>query len=72
MTRILHNRVAHSINKIGYDISTETLEIIFTRGAPRYYQPVPYSLYNRFAYAPFPERFFRQVIDGRVPELPPA
>ena len=64
-----HIRVSHNIYKIGYDISTETLAIIFSDRSIRYYRPVPYSLYSRFAYAQFPDRFYRKVIEGKIPAV---
>ncbi|NLD57434.1 MAG: KTSC domain-containing protein [Methanomicrobiales archaeon] len=67
-----HIRVSHNIYKIGYDISTETLVIIFSDRSTRYFRPVSYSLYSRFAHAQFPDRFYRKVIEGKTPEVLPA
>jgi hypothetical protein len=61
------NRVSHGIHMIGYDISTGTMKIIFSDDTIRYYGPVPYSLYTGFAHAPFPDRFYRHIIEGKIP-----
>ncbi|MDD1689939.1 MAG: KTSC domain-containing protein [Methanoregula sp.] len=64
---VWNNRVSHLIQKIGYDISTGTMVIIFTDKTARYYRPVSYSLYTGFAHATFPERFYHHVIEGKIP-----
>lgn len=64
---VWNNRVSHGIRTIGYDISTGTMEIIFSDDTVRYYGPVPYSLYTGFAHATFPDRFYRHTIEGKIP-----
>ena len=72
LNMVWHIRVSHNIYQIGYDISTETLVIIFTDRSKKYYRPVPYSLYTKFVHAPFPDRFYRHTIEEKIPVIIPA
>ena len=61
------NRVSHGIHMIGYDISTGTMKIVFSDDTVRNFGPVSYSLYTGFAHAKFPDRFYRHIVEGKIP-----
>jgi len=66
------NRVSHGIHMIGYDISTGTMKIIFSDDTVRNFGPVSYSLYTNFAHTKFPDRFYRHIIEGKIPPVTTA
>jgi hypothetical protein len=67
MTMVWSRHLSPQIREIGYDIAGETMAVVFKDTTIRYHAPVSYSLYSMLAHAPFPERLYRQAIEGQVP-----
>jgi len=67
---VWNNRVSRLIRRIGFDSSTGTMAVVFTDNTARYYRPVSYYLYTGFAHTKFPDRFYRHMIEGKIPLIP--
>jgi len=46
------------------------MAVVFTDNTARYYRPVSYYLYTGFAHTKFPDRFYRHMIEGKIPLIP--
>ena len=52
-----------SLRSVGYEASSQTLEIEFTSGSVVQYQRVSGEVYRRFLNAPSPASYFRDEIE---------
>jgi len=58
-----------NLRSIGYDISTQTLEIEFNSGGIYQYSQVPESIYNELMNAPSHGRYFNHYIKNKHPTM---
>jgi hypothetical protein len=59
--------VSNGIREIGYDVGTHTMAVVFPGGITKLHAPVPYEVYASIFHATFPERLYREVVDGKIP-----
>jgi KTSC domain len=57
-----------NLAEVGYDVDSETLEIMFWSGGVYQYFNIPYFLYERLIQADSPGKFFLAEIKGKYPE----
>jgi hypothetical protein len=69
MTMVWSRHLSPQIREIGYDIAGETMAVVFKDTTIRYYAPVSYSLYSMLAHAPFPERLYKGIVEGKIPRI---
>jgi len=66
---VWNRHVSNRIREIGYDIAAGTMAVVFSDKTIRYHAPVSYSLYTMISHATFPERLYRQMVDGIIPTV---
>jgi hypothetical protein len=59
--------VSSGIRELGYDTKTKTMAVVFADKTTRLHAPVPYPLYASIFHATFPERLYRQTVEGQIP-----
>jgi hypothetical protein len=69
MTMVWSRHLSPPIREIGYDTAAETMAVVFKDTSIRYHAPVSYALYAAIAHAPFPERLYRGIVDGKIPRV---
>lgn len=62
-----HQVASSNIGAIGYDITTQTLEVEFLRGGVYQYYGVPKYLYQQLMQAPSKGQFLHQYIRNAYP-----
>ncbi|HVN73705.1 MAG TPA: KTSC domain-containing protein [Methanoregula sp.] len=67
MNMIWDRHVSGRIRELGYDVTTRTMAVVFSDKTTKFHAPVPYPLYASLFHATFPERLYKQVIDGKIP-----
>ena len=67
MNMVWDRHVSNRIREIGYDVKTRTMAVVFADKTTNFHAPVPYPLYASVFHATFPERLYRQAIEGQVP-----
>ena len=72
MNMVWDRYVSHGIRELGYDIMTHTMAVRFADKTTRYHSPVPYPLYASIFHAKFPERLYKQVVEGQIPTISSA
>ncbi|MDD1697967.1 MAG: KTSC domain-containing protein [Methanoregula sp.] len=58
---------SRSIRELGYDSTTKTMAVVFADKTKKFHSPVPYQLYASIHHSTFPERLYRQTVDGKIP-----
>jgi len=46
-----------------------TLAVVFADKTTKYHAPVPYPLYASIFHAKFPERLYKQAVEGHIPTV---
>ncbi|MDD1702713.1 MAG: KTSC domain-containing protein [Methanoregula sp.] len=69
MSIVWDRHVSNRILELGYDIETKRLIVVFPDRVRRNYAPVTYGMYSALSHAMFPERFYRDTIEGKVPRI---
>jgi len=69
MTMVWSRHLSNQIREIGYDIAAEKMAVVSSDTTLRYYAPVSYSLYNMLAHATFPERLYKGMVEGKIPQV---
>ena len=59
--------VSNGIRELGYDIENKQLIVVLPGGVRKYYAPVLYEAYSAIRHATFPERLYRDTIEGKLP-----
>ena len=67
MNMVWDRYVSHGIRELGYDVGTQTMAVVFPGNVTRYHAPVPYPLYASIFHARFPERLYKQTVEGHIP-----
>jgi hypothetical protein len=72
MERITMNMIwdryeSRAIRELGYDITTHTMAVVFADKTKKFHSPVPYPLYASIHHSTFPERRYRQTVEGKIP-----
>ena len=66
---VWNRHVSNLVREIGYDIAAGTMAVVFSDKTLRYHAPVSYSLYAAFAHASSPGRYYKQVVEGKIPQV---
>lgn len=69
MNMVWDRYVSHGIRELGYDVGTQTMAVVFPGNITRYHTPVPYQLYSSIFHAKFPERLYRETVEGKIPTI---
>jgi len=69
MSIVWDRHFSSGIRELGYDIETHRLIVVFPGGERKYFAPVPYAMYNALSHATFPERLYRENVDGKYPRI---
>jgi len=69
MNMVWDRYVSRGIRELGYDVKTRTMAVVFVDKSMKYHAPVPYPLYASIFHARFPERLYKQVIEGQIPTV---
>ena len=69
MNMVWDRFVSKKIRELGYDIDTRTLAVVFPGGKKVLHAPVPYAVYASLFHSYSPERFYRDVISGKIPTV---
>ncbi|ABS55389.1 hypothetical protein Mboo_0871 [Methanoregula boonei 6A8] len=69
MSIVWDRHFSNGIRELGYDIMTERLIVVVPGGERRYYAPVSYAQYAAISGAMFPERIYRETIEGKIPRI---
>lgn len=69
MNMVWDRYVSHGIRELGYDIGTHTMAVVFADKTTKYHSPVPYPLYSSIFHARFPERLYKQAVEGHIPTV---
>lgn len=69
MNMVWDRYVSSGIRELGYDVKTKTMAVVFPGGARKYHAPVPYPVYAALFHATFPERLYRQTVEGQIPTV---
>lgn len=69
MNMVWDRHVSNGIRELGYDVTTQTMAVVFPGGITRYHAPVPYPLYASIFHATFPERLYRQTVESHIPTV---
>jgi hypothetical protein len=67
MNMVWDRHVSNGIRELGYDVGTRTMAVVFASGTTKYHAPVPYPLYASIFHATFPERLYKEVVEGKIP-----
>ena len=67
MNMVWDRHVSNRIRELGYDVTTRTMAVVFANNTTKYHAPVPYPLYASIFNATFPERLYKQAVDGKIP-----
>lgn len=69
MNMVWDRYVSHGIRELGYDVGTHTMAVVFADKTTKYHAPVPYSLYASIFHAKFPERLYKETVEGHIPSV---
>lgn len=69
MNMVWDRKVSNGIRELGYDVATQTMAVVFPGGITKFHAPVPYPLYASIFHATFPERLYRQTVEGVIPTV---
>ena len=69
MNMVWDRHVSPGIRELGYDIRTQTMAVVFPGGVTKFHAPVPYAVYASVFHATFPERLYRDVVEGKIPQV---
>jgi hypothetical protein len=69
MNMVWDRYVSNGIRELGYDVKTRTMAVKFADETIRFHAPVPYPLYASIFHATFPERLYRQTVEGQIPTV---
>ncbi len=69
MNMVWDRFVSNGIRELGYDIATRTMAVVFADTTKKFHAPVPYPLYASLFHATFPERLYKQAIEGKIPTI---
>jgi len=69
MSIVWDRHFSNGIRELGYDIENETMIIVLPGNVRKYYAPVPYGMYSALSHATFPERLYRETVEGKVPQI---
>ncbi|WP_292368176.1 hypothetical protein [Methanoregula sp. UBA64] len=69
MSIVWDRHFSNRITELGYDIMTKRLIVVVPGGERKYYAPVSYEQYAAISGASFPERMYRDTIEGKVPRI---
>jgi hypothetical protein len=67
MNMVWDRFVSNGIRELGYDVATRTMAVVFSDKTTKYHAPVTYPLYASIFHARFPERLYKQVVEGKIP-----
>lgn len=70
MNMVWDRMVSNRIRELGYDVKTQTMAVVFSDTTRKFHAPVSYPLYASINHATFPERLYRDVVDGKIPQVP--
>ena len=69
MNMVWDRHLNHGINELGYDVTTQTMAVVFADKTTKYHAPVSYPLYASIFHARFPRRLYRQIVEGQIPTV---
>lgn len=69
MNMVWDRHVSNGIRELGYDVKTQTMAVVFPGGITKFHAPVPYPMYAAIFHATFPERLYRQTVEGQIPAV---
>ncbi|HUH79320.1 MAG TPA: hypothetical protein VLY83_05425 [Methanoregula sp.] len=69
MNMVWDRHVSNGIRELGYDPITQTMAVVFPGGIKKLHAPVPYSVYAAIFHATFPERLYKQTVEGQIPTV---
>ena len=69
MNMVWDRHVSSGIRELGYDVKTKTMAVVFPGGVRKYHAPVPYTVYAAIFHATFPERLYKQTVEGQIPTV---
>ncbi|MFA4875842.1 MAG: hypothetical protein WC586_00385 [Methanoregula sp.] len=69
MNMVWDRHVSTGIRELGYDIKTNTMAVVFADKTTKMHAPVPYAVYASVFHATFPERLYRDVVEGKIPQV---
>ncbi|NLD57433.1 MAG: hypothetical protein GX651_04775 [Methanomicrobiales archaeon] len=69
MNMVWDRHVSNGIRELGYDVKTQTMAVVFPGGIRKFHAPVPYPMYAAIFHATFPERLYRQTVEGKIPTI---
>jgi len=58
---------SRTIRELGYDSTTKTMAVVFADKTKKFHSPVPYPIYASIHRSTFPERLYRQTVEGKIP-----
>ena len=67
MNMVWDRHVSSGIRELGYDVKTRTMAVVFADKTKIFHAPVAYPLYASIFHATFPERLYKQVVEGQIP-----
>jgi hypothetical protein len=67
MNMVWDRYVSRGIRELGYDVTTKTMAVVFLNKTTKYHSPVSYPLYASIHNSTFPERNYRQMVEGKIP-----
>ncbi len=67
MHMVWDRHVSNRIRELGYDVATQTMAVVFSDKTTKYHAPVPYLVYASIFHATFPERLYKQIVEGHIP-----
>ena len=69
MNKVWDRYVSHGIRELGYDVGTHTMAVVFPGNLVKYQAPVPYEMYAAIFHARFPERLYKQTVEGKIQQV---
>jgi len=69
MNMVWDRHLTQGISELGYDVTTQTMAVVFADKSTKYHAPVPYPLYASIFHARFPLRLYRQIVEGKIPSI---
>jgi len=69
MNMVWDRYVSHGIRELGYDVGTHTMAVVFPGNLVKYHATVPYEMYAAIFHARFPERLYKQTVEGKIPQV---
>jgi len=69
MNMVWDRMVSNRIRELGYDVKTQTMAVVFSDKTKRFHAPVSYPLYAAINHSTFPERLYRDVVDGKISQV---